>query len=340
MNEFLSWRAHYVEDSGHCFVVFMNDASGFTVVVNDVKAAKLRKLPEMFKQNLLEIFYSLNVNPDVIRCYLEELGNKAIYAKNADRKKTAQLNQRIQDLLWILDDISNDIELSLDANNLIYNVLDKDGAIKPKKKMLELLGRYGLPVIKCAAIDLRVRLLLGVENRDAIRHLRVSINISFENLHRILQTAFGWQNSHLYSFGMLKEWDEDCYHKPEVKLFSKNEDIENDPNAIYTEDKKLIDYLGEYQKILYIYDYGDCWLHQIEIENLIPDCVEELPILLSGEGDAPPEDVGGPGSFAEFLAIINNPKHEDFESMKSWAESQGWKPFDYPKIAQMVKNVK
>ena len=97
--------------------------------------------------------------------------------------------------------------------------------------------------------------------------------------------------------------------------------------------------MREYQKILYIYDYGDGWLHQIEVENLIADYYEELPILLSGEGDSPPEDVGGPDGFAEFLDIINNPKHEEHEEMKIWAEGQEWEPFCLEKAAHMVKNV-
>jgi hypothetical protein len=268
------------------------------------------------------------------------LGSKIIYTKNTDRKKTAQLNQRTKDLLWMLDDISHDIELSLCVNNSIYNVSGNGVAIVPKMKTLELLGKYGLPVIKCAAFDLHVRLLLGGDNRDAVRCLRVPAFINFEYLHCILQAAFGWQNSHLYSFGMLKQWDISCYHKPEVRLISQNEDLEYDPDAIYANDKRLIDYMGKYQKIIYVYDYGDGWLHQIEVENLIADCMEELPILLSGEGDAPPEDVGGSGGFADFLAIINNPKHKEFESMRSWAEGQRWKPFDYLKAAQMVKKVK
>jgi hypothetical protein len=339
VNEFLSWRANYVQDHGQRFVVFMNDSSGFTVVVNNAKAAKLKKLPEMFMRVMVDTFYSMNVNPEVIGCYLEELGNKVIYTKNADRKKTAQLNQRTKDLLWMLDDTSNDIELSLCVNNSIYDVSGNDAAIVPKMKMLKLLGKYSLPVIKCAAFDLHVRLLLGGEGKDAIRRLRVPTNISFEYLHCILQAAFGWQNSHLYCFGMLKQWDISCYHKPEVRLISQNEDLEYNPDAIYTDEKRLIDYMGNYQKIIYIYDYGDGWLHQIEVENLIADCREELPILLSGEGDAPPEDVGAPAGFAEFLTIINNPKHEEFKSMINWAEGQGWKPFDYSRVAQMVKSI-
>ena len=338
VNEFLSWRANYIQGHGYRMVVFMNDASRFTVVVNDAKAAKLKKLPEMFVHALVDTLHSLNVNMEVIGCYLEELGNKIIYTKNADRKKTAQLNKQAEAVLWALEDSSNDTELSLYANKFICNVTGNDEHFIPKEKMLELLGKYGLPVIKCTAFDLNVRLLLGGDGRDAIRRLRVPTNISFEYLHCILQAAFGWQDCHLYNFGMLKDWDIANYHKPEVSLISNNEDLEYNPDAIFADSKKLIDYMLKYQKIIYIYDYGDGWLHQIEVENLITDCQEELPILLSGEGNSPPEDVGGSGGFAEFLDIINNPKHVEFENMKNWAEGQRWKPFDFKKAEINVKN--
>ena len=132
--------------------------------------------------------------------------------------------------------------------------------------------------------------------------MRVPVNITFEFLHRILQAAFGWHDSHLYCFGMLKDWDIAKYNKPEIELISQKEDFEYKPDAIFTDSVKLIDYIGTYQKIIYIYDYGDGWLHQIEVENYNSDCYEELPILLSGTGDSPPEDVGGAGGFAEFPA--------------------------------------
>ncbi|MCL2443775.1 MAG: plasmid pRiA4b ORF-3 family protein [Treponema sp.] len=252
VNEFLSWRAHYVQGRGYRLVVFMNDASRFTVVVNDAKAAKLKKLPEMFSHALVDTLYSLNVNIEVIGCYLEDLGEKVFYAKNADRKKTAQLNQQVEAVLWTLEDSfsessPNDIMLSSFANNFMLNISGKNEFIKPKEKMFDLLGKYGLPVIKCAAFDLKVRLLLGGAGRDAIRSLRVPSNITFEYLHHVLQAAFGWQDYHLYNFGMLKEWDINHYHKPEIKLISNKEDYEYVPDVIYTDSKKLTDYMFKYQ---------------------------------------------------------------------------------------------
>ena len=155
VNEFLSWRANYVQGPGYRFVIFMNDASRFTVVVDNVTAIKLKKLHEMFFRALVDTLYSLNVNPEVINYYLEELGDTVIYAKNADRIKTARLNKCTEDVMHALDDTSIGLELSMFANRLMCNMTDKDGPIVPKEKMIELLGKYGLPVIRQNIEDLR-----------------------------------------------------------------------------------------------------------------------------------------------------------------------------------------
>jgi hypothetical protein len=62
-------------------------------------------------------------------------------------------------------------------------------------------------------------------------------------------------------------------------------------NIIRKQSFQLSEYLPKYKKILYRYDFGDDWRHYIEIDNIIEDCGEILSLLLSGEGDAPPEDL-------------------------------------------------
>ena len=260
------------------------------------------------------------------------------YAKNADRKRTAQLNKNAEIAFWAQRDYSTAVELSLCANNMVYNITGQDEEIVPRRKIIELLAKYGLPVRKCRAFDLNVRLLL--DGKDAIRRLRVPADITFEHLHRLLQEAFGWKNYHLYGFSLYREWKKKEYYygKPDIELISDNQDAEFNPDAKLAADVKLSDYVPLYRKILYIYDYGDDWFHLIEVENIIDGCEEELPVLLSGEGDSPPEDVGGPGGYAEFLKIIADPEHEDYEEMNEWVKSQWWRPFDFEMTARRVKH--
>lgn len=46
------------------------------------------------------------------------------------------------------------------------------------------------------------------------------------------------------------------------------------------------------------------------------------PQVLNFEGLCLPEDCGGPGGYADFFIVWNDPKHLDHESMRTWGTSQ------------------
>ena len=59
-------------------------------MINDAKALKLKKLPELFIRTLREALLSISADPKVVDRYIDELG-EITYSKNIDRKRTAQL---------------------------------------------------------------------------------------------------------------------------------------------------------------------------------------------------------------------------------------------------------
>jgi len=179
------------------------------------------------------------------------------------------------------------------------------------------------------AFDLHIELIL-VEN-NAMRKIRVGANITFERLHKIIQAAYNWQEGHMYQFLLFKKGDEG--EQPSVEIVTDKEVASNPKIARLVHRAKLIDYLGEHKYILYIYDFGDGWMHYIDVVGSIDNCDDTLPMLLEGENDAPPEDCGGPEGFADFLAIISDPKHEEHKEMKEWATEQGWERFDIKRTA-------
>jgi hypothetical protein len=40
---------------------------------------------------------------------------------------------------------------------------------------------------------------------------------------------------------------------------------------------------------------------------------------LAGENACPPEDVGGPHGYGEFLEVLKDPDHEEFEDYMTWS---------------------
>jgi hypothetical protein len=66
------------------------------------------------------------------------------------------------------------------------------------------------------------------------------------------------------------------------------------------------------RRFTYLYDFGDGWEHVVKIEDLVAPRPGLPPIVcLAGANACPPEDVGGPHGYAEFLAILADPNHEE-----------------------------
>jgi len=337
-DEFYSWRANITRDSYDRLLVFIHDASRYVVVVQKPMAKDFKRIADLFKETLREALLAEQVNPEVIDRYILELG-EVTFAANSDRSKTAWLNTACNNAWFATGRFKENAHLSAFASQLYVGSYANDERTEPGSIFKELLKRYGLPVIKSTALDLVIR--LDLDGNDAIRQVRVPINITFERLHKIIQRVFDWKDYHLYSFGLFNEWSYDYYPTPDVELVEESDQydaFEANPNAKSIAGVRLSDYIPEFNKILYRYDFGDDWHHYIEVEQIIEDYTEKLPILLSGEGDAPPEDVGGSGGFAEFLEVIANPDHEDYEHFTQWGNSQRWKQFDFEKTAHIIKS--
>ncbi len=53
------------------------------------------------------------------------------------------------------------------------------------------------------------------------------------------------------------------------------------------------------EKFVYVYDFGDSWVHDITVENIDQDDELDYPICLAGKGACPLEDCGGPWGYEE-----------------------------------------
>jgi hypothetical protein len=77
---------------------------------------------------------------------------------------------------------------------------------------------------------------------------------------------------------------------------------------------------SEGDSMVYEYDFGDDWRHEIVLENILPaGSTATRPVCLAGERRCPPEDVGGVHGYQEFLEVIFDQEHEEYEQMVRWA---------------------
>lgn len=148
--------------------------------------------------------------------------------------------------------------------------------------------------------------LLGIEPK-IWRRVLVPSTISLPRLHRVVQATMGWLDYHLHQF--IAEGANFGVPDPDFEL-----DMENERGVKLS---KILKHEGG--TIIYEYDFGDDWEHEVKLEKKLPfDDQISLPACLAGDRSCPPEDCGGIWGYQNLLAIIMDPRHEEYEEMLTW----------------------
>lgn len=139
---------------------------------------------------------------------------------------------------------------------------------------------------------------------------------TLDQLHEAIQTAMGWTNSHLHQF----EIGQRRYGDPGML----NDDIFIDDELVNSRETALGELFSGKRpprKILYTYDFGDNWHHEVAFEGMQDaEAGKQYPLCLAGKRACPPEDCGGLWGYANMLEAIRNPKHEDHELYAEWLD--------------------
>jgi hypothetical protein len=71
--------------------------------------------------------------------------------------------------------------------------------------------------------------------------------------------------------------------------------------------------------LVYLYDFGDSWEHDIVVEKIPPGEKGMGHLLcLDGQRACPPDDVGGVWGYDDFVKAIRNPRHPEHAEMLAW----------------------
>lgn len=159
-----------------------------------------------------------------------------------------------------------------------------------------------------AASIANLRIKLDDVEPAVVRRVEVPLTIRLDRLHLVLQAAMGWTNSHLYAI-----------HAGGVGWGRPDPDFGDGP--LDASKARLIEVLEDVgtRSLKYLYDFGDGWEHSVRIERItdaIPGIV--YPRLIEAAGRCPPEDVGGPSGYREFLDAIADPNHEEHAERLRW----------------------
>ncbi len=310
------WDNRRTED----MLVLVNHATRFSVAIYQVKRKNLKNVPVMMEAAISNTLLKMNMNPEMVSDYMR-LSGEAVFVKNAGRQAAAWVTKAgLECAFYVAREYNgipkmfNDtVGSSVNYVPVNYSRNPKDG-FTPFKEMIKALSRLtGKPPYSYRAFELLVT--LDLEAYKAQRRLIVPADIDFPRLHKVLQVVYGWESYHLYDFAV------SCDDKGGrvVRLVPNEEDLAYDRDAVLMAGHTLSEFLTMTKPILYTYDMGDDWGHEIQLVREIEEYDMESPYLIEASGQAPPEDVGGVGGFLDFREIMMDPHHPEHAAMKTWA---------------------
>ena len=123
------------------------------------------------------------------------------------------------------------------------------------------------------------------------RRLLVPSDMRLGKLHRVLQCVFDWENYHLHQFVV----GDTMYGVPDPKWGDELPMIDERTVPL----SRVLKNVGD--MVVYEYDFGDGWRHDMVLEAILPvDPERTYPLCVAGARARPPEDVGGVGAMLPF----------------------------------------
>lgn len=149
------------------------------------------------------------------------------------------------------------------------------------------------------------------------RRIQIPDTFTFWDLHVAIQSAFGWNDSHLHEFRVAADSGE---------VLSFGIPMESDFGEVPARpgwEQLVRDHLSaNAPRMDYCYDFGDDWLHTVILEEVVQAAPgKSYPRCTAGERAGPPDDCGGPPGYENLLEILADPDDEEYASSHVWAAS-------------------
>jgi hypothetical protein len=156
-------------------------------------------------------------------------------------------------------------------------------------------------------VTYRVRVELTGTEPPVWRRLELASDLLLDELHDVLQVAFGWTDSHLHRFSAGSGTDD-----RDTEHYLCPFEVEEGGDGIPEHEVRLDELLAEVgDTLLYVYDFGDDWEHDVGLEAVLPrDAAAPRAACTGGERPGPAEDCGGIRGYELFNAATD-PTHAD-----------------------------
>jgi hypothetical protein len=235
----------------------------------------------------------------------DEIGQAALYATGPDKKRLIAVLHKVTALFEVIEDAG-----------------PRAVTRSPTRRRAQTSGL--LFQFKITLLDIRPAVWRRVQVPDC----------TLDVLHLYIQAAFGWWNYHLHQF----EIEGVRYGPPEPADLSLELETEDETEAVLS---NLLPKLRRKACWIYEYDFGDGWRHEIVFEGYPPlEKGQKYPLCVEGARAGPPEDVGGPWGYADYLAALADPEHEQHDELLEWRGPFDPEAFDPKKATGEMRKVR
>lgn len=316
-----TWTANLITVNRRKTLVAINNGSKCRFILYGLTKKSLAKLPELIIDGVRGMMKSEYIAPEIIEKYLDDCGRDLTIVK-ASRSGVSYCNKACERIQYFSELFEPDDLFQVKYLPWINDDIATSQCYFLTKKLLELLEeKYGAPVQSAQAAELEVTLKLLTPCK---RTLVVPTDINFYQLHNILQSAFEWKDEHLHQFvvkrsrGIPTKIIEPAFMDDDDWIFGTK------PEIIDSTKVTVREIFEKNKKIEYEYDFGDDWIHTVELKRFIENCNEPYPHCIEAVGDAPMEDCGGMYGFADIMQIMDDPKHPEYKSVTEWVGHLFW----------------
>jgi hypothetical protein len=149
------------------------------------------------------------------------------------------------------------------------------------------------------------------------REFQFHPDVTFHQLHNIIQVVMGWENYHLYEFRVNGK-----VIGPPDPTFADMEDRE----VLHARRETVRKHVQEENAFFtYVYDFGDDWQHTVTLVNIDAANSDPRPLCLDGARSCPLEDVGGVWGHRQLLEVLLTPNHPERDDFIGWIP-EGYDP--------------
>ena len=156
------------------------------------------------------------------------------------------------------------------------------------------------------------------------RRIQIKSDLRLDKLHDLLQIVMGWEHQHLHGFRVGRK----NYGAPD--RFGDTVDERT---------VRLASIASVGDKLVYEYDFGDSWEHELEIETALePEPGVHYPVCLAGARACPLEDCGGFPGYEHLFEALRDPANEEHAERLEWLGDFDPEAFDLDKINTRLGN--